>query len=314
MKTPIARPSDMPKIERLLLCMRMLIDNEEHMRYTIDDIAERINTSPRTIYRYIRTLNKVGFIIPRPVHGIFHIAKNSTALEQMSKTIYFTDDERAILLNAIADLPENAATKRVKQKLERGIDSSSDDIQEPIVSNNITTLQAAIVGHLQVVLHDYLSGHSTSTQDRIIEPYQISADADYVLAYEPSSKQNKLFKIARIGSITLCELEWQYADKHRQLKYDIFNFAGDLKYPLRLVLTAYAADILMREYPMSQNYITASNDGTYTLDTLVCEYTAPTRFVIGLLDHITIVDCELFTDFLIKKIEQINNVARGWRN
>lgn len=53
---------DQPKIDRLLRLMMLLTANN---RYTVNDLAERLSTSPRTIYRYIDTFKEAGFLIAK---------------------------------------------------------------------------------------------------------------------------------------------------------------------------------------------------------------------------------------------------------
>ena len=51
---------DQPKLERLLRLMKMLTANTT---YTVDDLAERLGMSRRTVYRYIDTFREAGFVI-----------------------------------------------------------------------------------------------------------------------------------------------------------------------------------------------------------------------------------------------------------
>ena len=53
----MAKPIDMdqPKIERLLQLIMLMSSKTD---YTIDDLSERLGTSPRSIYRYIETLRR----------------------------------------------------------------------------------------------------------------------------------------------------------------------------------------------------------------------------------------------------------------
>ena len=46
---------DQPKIERMLRLMKMLTANT---LYTVDDVAERLGMSRRTVYRYIDTFRE----------------------------------------------------------------------------------------------------------------------------------------------------------------------------------------------------------------------------------------------------------------
>ena len=51
---------DQPKLERLLRLMKLLTSN---VNYTVNDLAERLDTSYRSIYRYIETFKEAGFVV-----------------------------------------------------------------------------------------------------------------------------------------------------------------------------------------------------------------------------------------------------------
>ena len=50
---------DQPKLERLLRLMKLLTANTT---YDIDQLAERLQMSRRTVYRYIDTFREAGFV------------------------------------------------------------------------------------------------------------------------------------------------------------------------------------------------------------------------------------------------------------
>ncbi|MBR2419362.1 MAG: HTH domain-containing protein, partial [Rikenellaceae bacterium] len=58
---------DQPKIERVLRLMKMMTANNN---YTIDEMAERLGTSYRSIYRYIETFRNAGFVVQRKAGGV----------------------------------------------------------------------------------------------------------------------------------------------------------------------------------------------------------------------------------------------------
>lgn len=53
---------DQPKLERLLRLMKLLTANTT---YDIDQLAERLQMSRRTVYRYIDTFREAGFVIKK---------------------------------------------------------------------------------------------------------------------------------------------------------------------------------------------------------------------------------------------------------
>ena len=63
---------DQPKIERMLRLMRLMSGS---VLFTIDELAEKMDTSYRTIYRYIDTFKDAGFVVEK-VHGnIYRLMK-----------------------------------------------------------------------------------------------------------------------------------------------------------------------------------------------------------------------------------------------
>ena len=64
---------DQPKVDRILRVMKLLTENNT---YTISDIASRIHTSDRTVYRYIDTSREAGFIVKKE-GKIYRLDKNS---------------------------------------------------------------------------------------------------------------------------------------------------------------------------------------------------------------------------------------------
>ena len=53
---------DQSKLERLLRLMKLLTANTT---YDIDQLAERLQMSRRTVYRYIDTFREAGFVIKK---------------------------------------------------------------------------------------------------------------------------------------------------------------------------------------------------------------------------------------------------------
>ena len=53
---------DQPKIERVLRLMQLMSGTRY---YTIDELAELLETSSRSIYRYIDTFKNVGLVVTK---------------------------------------------------------------------------------------------------------------------------------------------------------------------------------------------------------------------------------------------------------
>jgi hypothetical protein len=71
-----------------------------------------------------------------------------------------------------------------------------------------------------------------------------------------------------------------------------------------LRLGMLARNLLVEEYPLAERDITATEDGAWILDTRVCNYKGVGRFVLGLLDDVTIVDSPEFESYIRSILEQ----------
>ena len=85
---------DQPKIERVLRLMKMMAGNNN---YTVEDMAERLGISYRSVYRYIETFKDSGFVVHRKDGGIYKLGKESRYFKEISQLIHFTDEEAHIV-------------------------------------------------------------------------------------------------------------------------------------------------------------------------------------------------------------------------
>ena len=63
---------DQPKIERLLRLMKMMAGNRN---YTIDELAESLGISYRSVYRYIETFKDSGFVVEKLHSNVYRLGK-----------------------------------------------------------------------------------------------------------------------------------------------------------------------------------------------------------------------------------------------
>ena len=211
---------DQPKIERLLRLMKMLTANVE---YSVDEIAERLDMSRRTIYRYIDTFRDAGFVIKKSGNCI-RLDKESPHFKDISQLVHFTEEEAVILRRAIESIDDtNLLKQNLKRKLYSVYDSRTlaDTIVKGQNSSNVHSLIEAIESHKQVILHNYQS--SRSTRDRRVEPFAFTTNYVNVWCYDLEDNSCKIFKTARIGKVELCNTEWHRTKGgfYRYLPYEL---------------------------------------------------------------------------------------------
>lgn len=280
---------DQPKLERLLRLMKLLTANTT---YNVDQLAERLDMSRRTVYRYIDTFREAGFVIKKSGDCI-RLDKESPHFRDISQLVHFTEEEAVILKSAIENIDD---TNLLKQNLKRKLYSVYDNrtLADTVVRGknapNIRRLVEAIEEQRQVVLHGYQSAHGGEVRDRRVEPFAFTTNYVQVWCFDPEDGANKLFKTARIGSVVATDTPWQHTDEHREGFIDAFRIHGERRHRVRLELGMLAYNLLCEEYPLAERDVRPIGRRRWLLDTEVASMAGVGRFVVGLLDDIRIVE------------------------
>ena len=280
---------DQPKIERMLRLMKMLTANTT---YSVDDLAERLDMSRRTIYRYIDTFREAGFVIKKNDKYI-RLDKESQHFKDISQLVHFTEEEAIILKRAIENIDDtNLLKQNLKRKLYSVYDNKilADTIVKGSNSSNVHALIEAIEDGRQVVLHDYSSAHGSAVRDRRVEPFAFTTNYVQVWCYDTESNSCKLFKTSRIKSVEILGTKWQHKEEHSQGFIDVFRMTSQSRHRVQLRLGLRSHNLLVEEYPLAEKYISSTDDEHWILDTEVANYAGIARFVIGLKEDIEIID------------------------
>ena len=298
---------DQPKIERVLRLMKMMTSSNP---YTVEELAERLDTSYRSIYRYIDTFKEVGFVVHKEAGGVYRLGKESPYFKDISQLIHFTDEEAHIVNQLIGALDD---TNMLKQNLRRKLSSVyhctslANSIVKGKNAENVNHIIEAIEEHRQVVLHDYSSSHAGTKRDRLVEPIAFTTNSVQIWCFDTSDNKTKLFNTSRIGEVEILETEWQHEAEHKCGHIDIFRTMGFELTRVKLRLGIMAHNLLIEEYPLSERDLTQEDEKHWLLDTEVCNYVGIGRFVMGLAEDIEVIDSPDFVAFLRNKHEKISS-------
>lgn len=280
---------DQPKLERLLRLMKMLTANTE---YTIDDLAERLQMSRRTIYRYIDTFRAAGFVIRKNDDHI-RLDKESPHFKDISQLIHFTEEEAVILKSAIESIDDNNLLKQnLKRKLYSVYENRSlaNTVVKGKLSAIVHNLVEAIAEKRQVILQEYRSAHGAAVRDRRVEPFAFTTNYVNVWCYDLDASVCKLFKTSRIGAVMPLDRDWEHEAEHTEGFIDIFRMNGHDRHRITLRLGMLARNLLVEEYPLAERDLVSDGPGHWLLTTDVAGFAGVTRFIAGLLDDIEILD------------------------
>ncbi len=288
---------DQPKLERMLRLMKLLTANVE---YSVDDLAERLSMSRRTIYRYIDTFREAGFVVKKRGNFI-RLDKASPHFKDISQLVHFTEEEAVILRRAIESIDDTNTLKlNLKRKLYSVYDSRTlaDTIVKGHNATNVHALIDAIENQQCVVLRNYQSSHATS--DRKVEPFALTTNYIGVWCYDHTKGDCRLFKTARIDRVEATNESWSHQSLHKAQFTDIFRFNCDdnHKQHVTLRLGPLAHNLLLEEYPLAERDITTDSNGRITLSTDIADMRGVGRFVIGLLDDIEIIDSPELVEYI----------------
>lgn len=296
---------DQPKLERLLRLMKLLTSN---VNYTVNDLAERLDTSYRSIYRYIETFKEAGFVVHKLEGGVYKLGKESPYFREISQLVHFTDEEAHIVNQLIEGLDD---TNMLKQNLRKKLSSvyNCTSMAASVVKGknaaNVNRILGAIEERRQVLLCDYSSSHTGEVRTRCVEPFGFTTNYVQIWCYEPDSGMNKLFKTSRIGSVEVLDKGWKHEADHHEGYIDIFRMTGYEQHRVKLELGMLAHNLILEEYPLSERDIKPLANGRWLLDTKVCNYLGISRFVVGLLDDIRVVDSPEYSDYLKHRMSSL---------
>ena len=232
---------------------------------SIKRLADSMEVSERSLYRYLELLVEVGFVVEKDSSNRYYL--NHDQIES------FTKEEAEFISQSISSNQKNnplVKSIRTKLVLLDEMNVASNEIVASHYSKVISKLQDAIETQSQVILSKYQSASTESVSDRLVEPVSFSSAFDSITAFEVESGRNKFFKVERIGDVEILDSPFEYTDKHESLESDIFGFndTGD-KYHVRLQLSMRAMLWLKDDYPLSVNFMKEEADGQWILDVKV---------------------------------------------
>lgn len=283
--------------------IRAMTDGQKH---NANELAEVLGTSPRNFYYTLDALREAGFVI---VHErrYYYIHPHSPFFVSIASAIDFTENE-AVYLHGLLSAVEkdNAMASLLKRKIERfyGLKQYTDVRIQRHLYNNVVQIERAMHRKQVAILHGYSSPHSRTVSDRVVEPFAFLGDKTDVRAYEIKSGINKTFKVSRIDHVEVIDTPWFHEIYHKRVFTDMFMFSGEEKHHVRLRFDLLARNLMLEEYPHSSSMISAEDDSHWIFETDLVSYVGIGRFILGLFEHVEVIEDEGLKAFLNDKIAQ----------
>ena len=308
--------TDQRAIRNIMTLMSMLSGRRG---VTIDEIAHKLEVSQRTAYRYVSSLRDAGFVVAKDNDG-YVIEKMKGDGNSLADLVHFSEQEEELFNEVLLSLQGQGA---YKENLKRKLVSLFNFKTVPsniVASRNkkkVEVLSQAMKEKKVVLLCKYKSGNSGTIGDRRVEPFGYNEDYSMVWAYDHKDRKNKTFNIENFKLAELLEDEdWRFEAKHVKDKSDVFHTYGNN--PIRVVmrLDVLALKQLESEFFKASEYVRPDGRDHWILDVKVYSLLSVGRFVMGLLNHIEILDSEELTGYIdgeIRKYEQRKKEKSGKR-
>lgn len=271
------------------------------------DIAKVLGTSLRNAYYVIKALSAYGFFVNHNRLG-YNLDATSPFFKDINDSVGLNVDQAfylyRMLIGKDVDNPM-AAGIRLKLKRFYHFDVLGGNKKNYGPYTNYMLLQSAMKDHKCVVLHNYASSNSLTVRDRLVEPFMFLGEDTDVRAYEMESGINKTFKISRISIVEILDREWENVNKHRNAFTDMFMYSGEVRHHVLLRLDVSSYNCMQEEYPHSIFCLRPDDDTHWLFETDVANYEGIARFIMGLFDHIEVLEDKGLKKYLKEKIKRM---------
>ncbi len=250
---------------KILRVLQLITYLQEAPHKSVQQLASFLDTTERTVYRYLDLLRECGFNLHKDAGQRFFIEKED------NDPIRFTSQEAQFLKELVLTTGKRSKLKdAVLSKIYMGseLPMVAAHLLNAKSGKIVDRLTKAMMDNEQVVLKKYQSINTETISDRIVEPFGFTENYQTVMAYEPTSEKNKTYNIDRIGSIEFTGLHFKNEDKHEQQILDVFGFAySGKKYPVKLKLSLKQFLLMKDQYPLVAPFVKYNS----TLDKYVLE-------------------------------------------
>ncbi len=253
---------------------------------TQKELAELLELSPRQVSRNIRRLEDKGYFVDKNAQNRYFVF----GAENIRNRV-FNEQEQAFISKMLAiHAPNHPLYASIKLKLR------SVTLEVPLVhqtrdllkSKNYELIHYAIQNQLRIVLKDYISPHNPRMpKGRLLEPIAYVEQHRQLIAYEVSTRKEKVFKLDRMGEVTLSN-EPAVGRSLKNVLIDPFGFSGTKQKIVKLKLELLAKLLLEEEYPSAIPYLVCINK-TWYYHGPYCSFLGIGRFIFGLPGQVSIV-------------------------
>ena len=226
---------------------------EQRPPKAVNQLAEMLETTERTVYRYLDLIRECGFDLHRDKHNRFIIHSDTV------QGIRFSIEEAEYLKQIVLTTGKKNKLKDAvlsKIYLASEVNIVAGHLVNAKNGRIVERLAQAIANKEQVILKRYHSINSETISDRLVEPFGFTDNYHTVMAFEVTSAKNKTYHLDRITAVEFNNRGFMFEEKHEQQIPDAFGFSfqGE-QHEVELDLSLKAYLLLKDEYPLTIPYV-----------------------------------------------------------
>lgn len=279
------------KIYRVLKLVTQLQNKPpKSIRY----MANLLECTERTTYRYIDLLKQLGFDIQKDDHNKFFI------LNYMLNDEHFTSEEASYLEEMIKTVgKENVLKDAILKKiyLKSEVSHQANSLFKAHLSKLVEKINIGIANNKKVVLKQYHSVNSNKISDRLVEPIQFTENYNAICAYEVESQITKYFNLERIIAVEVLDDEQKFHKLHQIEPTDVFGFTerNGEKFEIELQLSLRAYILFKEANSGLEKYMSKiENSDLYSLKVKVNNPKPIISLINGFKDEVKIIGSRAF--------------------
>lgn len=225
------------------------------------ELADILEISKRTVYRYFILLEELGFVIDVDFEGCYFIPTE----EGEEYKFTFNSEESLLIRQSIKSL---SASHNLSEHILKKLHMMSEQAQigENILNASnglkIEKLSKAIQDKIQVKLLDYSSLNSNTDSTRLFEPITFTTNYTGVIGVDvqKAPDEARIFNINRIGQVELLQKQQKFALEIEVQSIDAFGYKGEKLYDVELKLQRKAYSQLIQFYPQTKPLVKGKTD------------------------------------------------------
>jgi predicted DNA-binding transcriptional regulator YafY len=244
-------------------------------------LAEFLETDERTIYRYFKLLEALGFVVVKEFSK-YKIQERPGYLTDADTYSNFSSEENHWLTSMIESQGKgNLLKDAVLQKLhlKSDVKLGTEYLFKANLGRFVDLLAQGMAIKTQVWLKDYYSLKSDTVSDRLVEPVGFTADYEHIHAFELESHSMKMFKVERMGEVVVTSEGWKHAAEHELPEQALFGFTGKGKFFIKLKLSKKAYQLMVEEHPNARPFIQIKNRNQYFFEGEIAHLPGIARFI-----------------------------------